>query len=163
MYLLVLVYIIYFNMSIKILLKFDKMFYNIVTMNTNESISREYSYKDFAEALFDLKDNARLSYGQIADKCGLSDAYLVNIVNRKNLAPNSKNIKKIAKALKVEPEYFYEYRLRRLNNLLNNNREHVDLFLRDLEISQKKRKARKARVSSRKATERIAKAREASI
>ena len=112
-------------------------------MNTNESISREYSYKDFANALFDLKDNARLSYGQIADKCGLSDAYLVNIVNRKNLAPNNKNIKKIAKALKIEPEYFFEYRLRRLFNLLNSNREYLDLFLRDLEISQKKERPKK--------------------
>lgn len=129
------------------------MFYNIATVNANESINKEYSYKDFADALFDLKDNARLSYGQIADKCGLSDAYLVNIVNRKNLLPNDVNIKKIAKALRVKPEYFFEYRLRRLINLLKDNRENLNLYLRDLEIIQKKRKARKARIRAKKIAE----------
>ena len=151
-----LVYIIYFKMSIKILLKFDKMFYNIATMNTNKSISREYSCKDFAEALFDLKGNARLSYGQIADKCGLSDAYLVNIVNRKNLAPNSKNIKKIAKALKVEPEYFYEFRLRKLINILDSNRKYLDPVLKELYSQEKK-------IYTHTAKSRITKAREARI
>lgn len=137
-------------MSRKIFLKVKKMFYNIATVNANESIDKEYSNKDFAEALFELKDRARLSYGQIADKCGLSDAYLVNIVNRKNLPPNDVNIKKIAKALGVKPEYFFEYRLRRLINLLKDNKENLNLYLRDLEIIKKKEKPEKQESVPRK-------------
>ncbi|MBA7574198.1 hypothetical protein ES708_16000 [subsurface metagenome] len=63
------------------------------------------------------------------------------------------NIKKIAKALGVKPEYFFEYRLRRLINLLKGNRKHLNLYLRDLEIIQKKRKARKARIRAKKMAE----------
>ena len=131
-------------------------------MNTIKSESNNFTQKDFADALFKLKKDIGLSYMQIAVKAKLSDTYLINIVNRKNLAPNDGNIEKIAKALGVEPEYFFEYRLRRLINLINDNREYLDMFLNEIELSQKKRKAQKARVSSRKAAEGVGKVGEAS-
>ena len=81
-------------------------------MDTNKSES--YSNKDFKDALLELKTNSGLSYMAIAIKAGLSDSYLVNIVNGKNLAPTDENITKIAAALNVKPEYFKEYRNRRL-------------------------------------------------
>ena len=123
-------------------------------MNTNKSIGREYSCKDFADAFFELKKSIGFSYMQIAVKAKLSDTYLVNIVNRKNLAPNSKNIKKIAKALKVEPEYFYEFRLRKLINILDSNRKYLDPVLKELYGQEKK-------IYTHTAKSRIAKAREA--
>ena len=125
-------------------------------MNTNKSIGREYSCKDFADAFFELKKSIGFSYMQIAVKAKLSDTYLVNIVNRKNLAPNSKNIKKIAKALKVEPEYFYEFRLRKLINILDSNRKYLDPVLKELYGQEKK-------IYTHTAKSRITKAREARI
>ena len=125
-------------------------------MNTNKSIGREYSCKDFADAFFELKKSIGFSYMQIAVKAKLSDTYLVNIVNRKNLTPNSKNIKKIAKALKVEPEYFYEFRLRKLINILDSNRKYLDPVLKELYGQEKK-------IYTHTAKSRITKAREARI
>ena len=122
-------------------------------MNAIKSDSKILTHKDFADALFELKQDTGLSYMQIAVKARLSDTYLINIVNRKNLAPNNENIKKIAKALRIEPEYFFEYRLRRLINLLKSNREYLDLFLKEIRLSQKKRKAQRARVRAKKMAE----------
>ena len=88
-------------------------------MNTSISDSANYSNKEFADALLDLKNASGLSYMKIAIKAGVSDTYLVNIVQRKNLAPNDDNIKNIARALNTKPEYFKEYRQRRLTEKLD--------------------------------------------
>jgi transcriptional regulator with XRE-family HTH domain len=88
-------------------------------MNTNISESKGYSNLDFARALLELKNASGLSYMKIAVKAGVSDTYLVNIVQGKNLAPNDDNIRKIAWALGVAPEYFKEYRQRRLAEKLD--------------------------------------------
>jgi len=90
-----------------------------ITMNTSISDSANYSNKEFADALLDLKNASGLSYMKIAIKAGVSDTYLVNIVQRKNLAPNDDNIKNIARALNTKPEYFKEYRQRRLTEKLD--------------------------------------------
>ena len=89
------------------------------TMNTNRSDGKKYTNTDFADALLELKQGSGLSYMQIAIKAGLSDTYLINIVKRKNLAPNDDNIKNIARALKIKPEYFKEYRQRMLAEKLD--------------------------------------------
>ncbi len=109
-------------------------------MNTNKSNGKKYTNEDFADALLELKEKSALSYMQIAIKSGLSDTYLVNIVKRKNLAPKDENIEKIAKALGVDPEYFFEYRLRRLVDFINENREYLNEFLDHVEIKGKKEK-----------------------
>jgi transcriptional regulator with XRE-family HTH domain len=88
-------------------------------MNTNRSDGNNYTNKEFAEALLELKQGSGMSYMQVAIKAGLSDTYLINIVKRKNLAPNDENIKNIARALNVKPEYFREYRQRRLAEKLD--------------------------------------------
>ena len=90
-----------------------------LTMNTNRSDGNNYTNKEFAEALLELKQGSGMSYMQVAIKAGLSDTYLINIVKRKNLAPNDENIKNIARALNVKPEYFREYRQRRLAEKLD--------------------------------------------
>ena len=107
-------------------------------MNTNKSNGKKYTNEDFADALLELKEQSGLSYMQIAIKSELSDTYLVNIVKRKNLAPKDENIEKIAKALGVEPEYFFEYRLRRLVDFINENRKYLNEFLDHVEIKEKK-------------------------
>ena len=111
-------------------------------MATNTAESNSYSDLDFARALLALKKASGLSYMKIAIKAGLSDTYLVNIVQGKNLAPNDKNIKKIARALGVAPEYFREYRQRRLAeklNKINSGRNGFDVPLSDAEASYLKK------------------------
>jgi len=111
-------------------------------VNTNKSNSEKYTNKDFADALLELKEQSGLSYMQIAIKAGLSDTYLINIVKRKNLAPNDENIKKIARALGVKPEYFKEYRQRRLAeklDTLNFHKESYDVPLSNEEIEYLKK------------------------
>lgn len=90
--------------------------------NNNEN---EFTEKDFADALLELKQKSGLSYMQIAIRTGLSDTYLVNIVKRKNLAPKNENIEKIAKVFNKKPEYFKEYRTRWWKNYLNGVRDDI--------------------------------------
>ena len=109
-------------------------------MDTSNSDS--YTNKNFGEALLELKEKSGLSYMQIAIKAELSDTYLVNIVKGKNLAPNDKNIKKIAKALGVGPEYFKEWRNRRLSeklDTLNFNQDDYDVPLSEKEAKYLKK------------------------
>lgn len=121
------------------------------TYTDNIVLTRE----DFGNALKDIMRKRELSYNQLSYKCGLSGQYLNQIVNRKSLPPKDENLIKIAKALEIEPEYFFEYRLRILINLLNDAREYLDPFLKEIKSSQKKRVSQKARVSSRKAAKGI--------
>ena len=93
-------------------------------MSTNEN--KIYTIKDFYLAFKDLKEKLNLSLGQIAIKTGLSKSFLSDIMNNKVLPPKDEFIEKIAKALGVEPDYFFEYRLRRLNDFINENRDFLD-------------------------------------
>ncbi len=105
---------------------------------TSTSISNKFSNKEFGDALKELKEQKGLSFMQIAIKCKLSDSYLVQLANKKNLAPKDENIEKIAKALGVEPSYFKEYRNRRLSETLGSSidfhRDNYDVPLSDREV-----------------------------
>jgi len=74
-------------------------------------IYKNYTDKSFHIAFKDLKEKLNLSLGQISIKTGLSKSFLSDIINNKVLPPKDKFIEKIARALGVEPEYFFEYRL----------------------------------------------------
>lgn len=113
----------------------------MVTM-TDISINEEYTNKDFGDALKELKERKGLSYMQIAIKSGLSDSYLVLLVQKKALPPKDKYIKKIAKAFNLKPEYFKEYRQRRLAeklNTLNFHKENYDVPLSEEEVEYLKK------------------------
>ena len=106
-------------------------------MHTHVSDSKKYSNKDFGDALLGLKQESGLSYKQIALKAELSDAYLVKLVKKDNLPPKDKNIIKIAKAFVIKPEYFKEYRNRRLSeklNTLNFSKDNYDIPLSEEEV-----------------------------
>jgi transcriptional regulator with XRE-family HTH domain len=103
-------------------------------MNTIKSGGNDYTNKEFADALLELKEHSGLSYMQIAIKAGLSDTYLINIVKRKNLPPKDEYIEKIAQAFGVKPEYFKEYRQRRLAEKINTLDFHKDNY--DVPLSE---------------------------
>ncbi len=99
--------------------------------------NKNYTDKSFHIAFKDLKENLNLSLGQISIKTGLSKSFLSDIINNKVLPPKDQFIEKIAKALKVEPEYFFEYRLRRLTDFINENRDFLNSCIKQKLIYQK--------------------------
>ncbi|MEA2016392.1 MAG: helix-turn-helix transcriptional regulator [Actinomycetota bacterium] len=90
-------------------------------MSTNEN--KIYTIKDFYLAFRDLKNKQNLSLGQISIRTGLSKSFLSDIMNNKVLPPKDEFIEKIARAFGVDPDYFFEYRLRRLNDFISKNRD----------------------------------------
>ncbi len=103
-------------------------------MNANEE---KYTNKDFKDALNELKKRRKLSYNQISIKSGLSAPYIFHLAKGKLLPPKDKNIIKIARAMVVEPEYFKEYRHRRLFERLDAidfNKENCSVVLSTKEV-----------------------------
>ena len=96
-------------------------------MDTNKNKNR--TDENFCVAFKDLKGKLNLSLGQIAIKTGLSKSFLSDIMNNKVLPPKDEFIEKIARALGVKPDYFFEYRLRRLTDFINENRDFLDDFI----------------------------------
>lgn len=90
-----------------------------------------YTIKDFHIAFKELKEKQNLSLGQIAIKTGLSKSFLSDIMNNKVLPPKDEFIEKIAKALKVDPDYFFEYRIRRLNDFIYENRDFLSCCIKE--------------------------------
>ena len=88
--------------------------------------NKNYTDKSFHIAFKDLKEKLNLSLGQISIKTRISKSFLSDIINNKVLPPKDKFIEKIARALGVEPEYFFEYRHRRLNDFINKNRDFLE-------------------------------------
>jgi transcriptional regulator with XRE-family HTH domain len=83
----------------------------------------DYTNKSFNEAFNNLKEKSNISLGQISIKTGLSKSFLSDISNNKVLPPKDEFIRKIAEAFKVSPDYFFEYRLRRFIEFINDNRD----------------------------------------
>jgi len=89
------------------------------------------TYKDFGLALEELREKARVSYDTIAFNIQHAQSYVYGICNRRtrNL-PKDSVVEEFANFFHVPPTYFYEYRLRRLLNFINENREFLDHCLR---------------------------------
>jgi transcriptional regulator with XRE-family HTH domain len=86
------------------------------------------TYKDFGDALYELKKkNYDISYGNISRKTGILEATVTALANRRRAnPPDDETIKKIADCFNVPVEYFYEWRLKRFLEFLNDNRELLD-------------------------------------
>ena len=107
-------------------------------MSTNKN--KIYTVKDFHVAFKELKEKQKLSLGQIAIKTGLSKSFLSDIMNNKVLPPKDEFIEKIAKAFGVDPNYFFEYRLRRLIDFINKNRDFLSYCVKESLSYQKNNK-----------------------
>ncbi|MHB1252797.1 MAG: helix-turn-helix domain-containing protein [Candidatus Humimicrobiaceae bacterium] len=110
-------------------------------MNTDVDNKYIYTNKDFSYALKELMDDKKWSYNQLSYRCELSGQYLNQLVNKKSLPPKDENIRKIARAFNLEPEYFKEYRNRRLSEKMlqldesdSNSEKYYDILLSPEEI-----------------------------
>lgn len=85
------------------------------------------TYKNFGEALDVLRVEAGLSYERLSLKLGIANSYVYNMINRRTKsAPSNEIIEKIAGLFHIEPTYFYEYRLRKMLEFVDDNREFLD-------------------------------------
>ena len=65
-------------------------------------------------------------------------------MNNKVLAPKDEFIERIAVVFGVEPDYFFEYRLRRLTEFIRENRDFLDEYIeRKLEYEKSDEKKQK--------------------
>jgi transcriptional regulator with XRE-family HTH domain len=80
----------------------------------------------FPEALRELLALRKISYRRLATRTKLSAGYLNHLACGTRPVPVDAVIKNIARALKVKPEYFFEYRHRGLERELYRSPELAD-------------------------------------
>jgi transcriptional regulator with XRE-family HTH domain len=73
---------------------------------------RRFSNDSFGPTIQALMSERGTTYRQLAERTGLSAGYLNHLVHGNRPVPSDDVIAQLAKALRVEPEHFREYRLR---------------------------------------------------
>jgi transcriptional regulator with XRE-family HTH domain len=73
---------------------------------------RRFSNDSFGPTIQALMSERGTTYRQLAERTGLSAGYLNHLVHGNRPVPSNDVIAQLAKALRVEPEHFREYRLR---------------------------------------------------
>jgi transcriptional regulator with XRE-family HTH domain len=85
------------------------------------------TYKDFGEAIEELRQNARISYDTVAFGVRRAQSYVYGIcTRRKRLMPSYEQMKEFSDFFHLSENYFYEFRLKRMLEFLNANREFLD-------------------------------------
>ena len=74
-----------------------------------------------------------VTYRSLAEQTSLSAGYLNHLVHGNRPVPSDDIVRKLAKALGVEPEHFREYRLRLITQRLEEMPEMIDRLYRRLE------------------------------
>ncbi len=73
-----------------------------------------------------------VTYRALAEQTTLSAGYLNHLVHGNRPVPSDEIVRKLAKALGVEPEHFREYRLRLITQKLEQMPELIDRLYRRL-------------------------------
>jgi len=94
-------------------------------------MNKSKTYLDFGVAMDELRKKAGVSFDTMSFKIGIAQSYLWGLANRRRAnMPKEELIEKIADYFSLSPSYFYEYRLRKLLDFINENREFLDHCLR---------------------------------
>ena len=93
---------------------------------------RRFSDDPFGETLERLMTENGVTYRGLAAKTKLSAGYLNHLVHGNRPVPSNDVVKRLADALKVEPEHFREYRLRVITERLEAMPDLVDRLYRRL-------------------------------
>lgn len=88
-------------------------------MYTTPIAKNRFSQARFPVALKGLMDERHLSYRQLAYKTKLSAGYLNHLTKGTRPVPADPVIAVIAEALCVQPDFFLEYRLRQVTDVLD--------------------------------------------
>ncbi len=89
-------------------------------------VARHLLLERFPVALKGLMEERNLSYRQMAYKTRLSAGYLNHLTKGTRPVPADPVIRTIARALRVEPDFFLEYRLRQVVGLLEGSSRLID-------------------------------------
>src|SRR5688500_19697708 len=87
---------------------------------------RRFSTEPVGETIRSLMVERGVTYRGLAAKTGLSAGYLNHLVHGNRPVPSNDVMETLAKALKVEPAHFREYRIRTITERLLRMNEHVD-------------------------------------
>jgi transcriptional regulator with XRE-family HTH domain len=87
---------------------------------------RRFSDEGIGPTIQTLMAERGTTYRQLAERTGLSAGYLNHIVHGNRPVPSNDVIASLAKALRVEPEHFREYRIRVITERLEAMPELVD-------------------------------------
>ena len=88
----------------------------------------KYSNKIFCEAFSELLKEKKIKLRSLASKTNLDYSYFSKLSSRKT-APPIETIANISSALEINPEYFFEYRLFKLSEILKDSPEIIDEVL----------------------------------
>ena len=91
---------------------------------------RKYSEQPFGPTLERLMDETGTTYRGLADRTDLSAGYLNHLVHGNRPVPSNDVIATLAKALRVEPEHFREYRIRVITDRLERMPDLIDKLYR---------------------------------
>jgi transcriptional regulator with XRE-family HTH domain len=91
-----------------------------------------FSSEPFGPTLQKLMTERRTTFRSLADRTGLSAGYLNHLVHGNRPVPSNDVIQRLAKALRVEPEHFREYRIRTITERLETMPDLVDRLYRRL-------------------------------
>ena len=101
--------------------------------NTTLARRRRFSTEPFGPTLERLMQEKGVTYRALADQTNLSAGYLNHLVHGNRPVPSDEIVRKLSKALGVEPEHFREYRLRLITQRLEQMPELIDRLYRRLE------------------------------
>ncbi len=102
-------------------------------------MDKKKTYLDFGVAMDELRKKSGVSFDTMSFKIGIAQSYLWGLANRRRAnMPKEELIGKIADYFDLSPSYFYEYRLRKLLDFIDNNREFLDHCLRQAKRLTKK-------------------------
>src|SRR5215216_7777257 len=87
---------------------------------------RQFSAEPFGATVERLLNESGMTYRALAERTGLSAGYLNHLVHGNRPVPSNDVITTLAKALRVEPEHFREYRIRVITQRLEAMPDLVD-------------------------------------
>jgi transcriptional regulator with XRE-family HTH domain len=95
---------------------------------------RRFSSEPFGETLQALMAERGTTFRALGERTGLSAGYLNHLVHGNRPVPSNEVMAKLAKALRVEPEHFREYRIRTITDRLETMPDLVDRLYRRLRV-----------------------------
>ena len=103
----------------------------------------KHSNKRFNIALKEILEENKVKLRGLASRTNLNYTYFSKLKNRKKQPP-IQTIEDIANGLNIPPEYFLEYRIHKITNLLLENPRLIEPVLSYIEILKEKKELRVA-------------------
>ncbi len=84
-----------------------------------------YTNKSFSEAFAEILKERQIKLRSLGTKTNLNYSYFSKIIRKKKVPPID-TIENISNALEIEPEFFVEYRIHKICEILYNNPQLTD-------------------------------------